>query len=96
METGAIVAVTTPGGGAADTATVKETVMEAAIVVAGLIAEQHPKASMKCMLTESKKWWQTKGITRDCWQMICRVRPPYIEVELGNRIAISLISELQG
>jgi transposase len=40
METGAIVAVTTHGGAAADTATVKETVIEAAIAVAGLIAEK--------------------------------------------------------
>ena len=41
METGAIVAVTTHGGAAADTATVRETVMEAAIAVAGLIAEKN-------------------------------------------------------
>jgi transposase len=40
METGAIVAVTTHGGAAADTATVKETVIDAAIAVAGLIAEK--------------------------------------------------------
>src|SRR6516225_7788141 len=37
METGAIVAVTTHGGAAADTATVQETVMDAAIAVADLI-----------------------------------------------------------
>jgi transposase len=40
METGAIVAVTTHGGAAADTATVQETVVDAAIAVAGLIAEK--------------------------------------------------------
>jgi hypothetical protein len=40
METGAIVAVTTHSGAAADTTTVKETVMEAGIAVAGLIAEK--------------------------------------------------------
>jgi transposase len=40
METGAIVAVTTHGGAAADTATVKETVIEAGIAVAELIAEK--------------------------------------------------------
>jgi transposase len=56
METGAIVAVTTHGGAAADTATVQETVVEAAIAVAGLIAEKrHPKASIQCIRTESKK-----------------------------------------
>ncbi len=40
METGAIVAVTTHGGAAADTATVQETVIDAALAVAGLIAEK--------------------------------------------------------
>ena len=41
METGAIVAVTTHGGAAADdTETVESTVIEAAIALAGLVAEQ--------------------------------------------------------
>jgi transposase len=40
METGAIVAVTTHGGSAADTATVKATVIEAGIAVASLISEK--------------------------------------------------------
>src|SRR4029077_6895664 len=40
MQTGAIVAVTTHSGAAADTATVKATVIEAGIAVAGLIAEK--------------------------------------------------------
>ena len=39
METGAIVAVTTHGGAAADTATVAETMAEAGVAVASLIAE---------------------------------------------------------
>jgi transposase len=43
MESGAIVAVTTHGGAAADTATVQETVIEAAIAVADLIAENTPE-----------------------------------------------------
>jgi hypothetical protein len=43
METGAMVAITTHGGAAADTATVQETVIEAAMAVAGLIAEKTPK-----------------------------------------------------
>jgi transposase len=43
METGAIVAVTTHGGAAADTTTIKETVIEAAIAVAELIAERTPE-----------------------------------------------------
>jgi transposase len=37
METGAIVAVTSHGGAAADTSTVEETVLEAAVAVAGLL-----------------------------------------------------------
>jgi transposase len=43
METGAIVAVTTHGGAAADTATITETVMDAAVAVADLIAEKTPE-----------------------------------------------------
>src|SRR5712691_2496224 len=43
METGAIVAVTTHSGASADTATVKETVIQAGIAVAGLIAEKTPE-----------------------------------------------------
>jgi transposase len=42
METGAIVAVTTHGGAAADTATVKETVIEAGVTVADLLAADPP------------------------------------------------------
>jgi transposase len=47
METGAIVAVTTHGGAAADTATVEETVMEAGLGVAGLIAEKTPEGTFE-------------------------------------------------
>jgi transposase len=43
METGAIVAVTTHGGAAADTTTIQETVIDAAIAVADLIAETTPE-----------------------------------------------------
>ena len=43
MESGAIVAVTTHGGASADTATVEETVIEAAMAVADLIAEKTPE-----------------------------------------------------
>jgi transposase len=45
METGAIVAVTTHGGAAADTATVEETVLEAGVAVAGLVAEATPQGN---------------------------------------------------
>src|SRR5271163_2894344 len=47
METGAIVAVTTHSGAAADTATVQGTVIEAAIAVAGLIAEKTPEGKFE-------------------------------------------------
>ena len=47
MESGAIVAVTTHGGAAADTATVEMTVLEAAVEVAGLIAEVTPEGEYK-------------------------------------------------
>jgi transposase len=43
METGAIVAVTTHGGAAADTTTVIETVREAGVAVADLITEKTPE-----------------------------------------------------
>ena len=43
METGAIVAVTTHGGAAADTETVQETVIDAAIAVSELIVEKTPE-----------------------------------------------------
>jgi transposase len=42
METGAIVAVTTHGGAAADTVTVKETVIEAGVTVADLLTADPP------------------------------------------------------
>jgi transposase len=45
METGAIVAVTTHGGAAADTATVEGTVIEAGAAVAGLVAETTPEGN---------------------------------------------------
>src|SRR5947207_9839950 len=47
METGAIVAVTTHSGASADTATVKETVIEAGIAVAGLIGEKTPEGKFE-------------------------------------------------
>src|SRR5213075_2167599 len=47
METGAIVAVTTHGGAAADTTTVTGTVIEAGIAVADLIAEKTPEGKFE-------------------------------------------------
>jgi transposase len=45
METGAIVAVTTHGGAAADTVTVKETVIEAGVTVADLLTADPPEGN---------------------------------------------------
>ena len=45
METGAIVAVTTHGGAAADTATVEETVIEAGVAVAELLTAEPPEGN---------------------------------------------------
>jgi transposase len=45
METGAIVAVTTHGGATADTATVEQTVIEAGVAVAGVVAETTPEGN---------------------------------------------------
>ena len=45
METGAIVAVTTHGGAAADTATVRETVIDAGMAVAEVVAEKTPEGT---------------------------------------------------
>lgn len=47
METGAIVAVTTHGGAAADTATVKETVLEAGVAVAELLTAESPEGKYR-------------------------------------------------
>jgi transposase len=47
MQTGAIVAVTTHGGAAADTATVEMTVVEAGVAVASLIGEPTPEGEYK-------------------------------------------------
>jgi hypothetical protein len=59
METAAIVAVTTHGGAAADTATVQATVIEAGIAVAGLIAEKTPEGKYEVHPEGSKKSWRT-------------------------------------
>jgi transposase len=45
METGAIIAVTTHCGAAADPATVQETVIEAGVAVAGVMAEKTPEGT---------------------------------------------------
>jgi hypothetical protein len=58
METGAIVAVATHRGAAADTVTVAATVIEAGIAVAA--RKRRRRASMKSSRTECRKWWLTR------------------------------------
>jgi transposase len=61
METGAIVAVTTHGGAAADTATVVETVLEAGVAVAGVGAGQSPEGEHKVHLNGVEEVVADKG-----------------------------------
>ena len=61
METGAIVAVTTHGGAAADTATIQETVIEAAIGVAELIGEPTPEGECSVHLDGVQEVVADKG-----------------------------------
>jgi len=61
METGAIVAVTTHGGAAADTTTIQETVIEAAIAVAELIAAPTPEGEYSVHLDGVREVVADKG-----------------------------------
>ena len=61
METGAILAVTTHSGAAADTATVIETVIEAGIAVAELIAEKTPEGKYEVHLDGVQEVVADKG-----------------------------------
>ena len=61
METGAIVAVTTHSGAAADTATVKETVIEAGVAVAELIAEPTPEGKFEVNVNGVEELVADKG-----------------------------------
>jgi transposase len=65
METGAIVAVTTHGGAAADTATVEMTVLEAGVAVAGLIADQTPEGEYKVHFSGVEEVVTDKGYHSD-------------------------------
>ena len=63
METGAIVAVTTHGGAAADTATVEDDGdLEAGVAVAGLIAEKTPEGKYEVHPGRSRRSGGGQGI----------------------------------
>jgi len=88
METGAIVAVTTHGGAAADTATVEMTVVEGAVAVAGLIAEQTPEGEYKVHAdgveeVVTDKGYHSNDVVRSFTEM--ELRTYIAEPERGER-----------
>jgi transposase len=88
METGAIVAVTTHGGAAADTATVEATVIEAGVAVAGLIAETTPEGSYEVhpggvQEVVADKGYHSNDVTRAFEDL--EVRTYIAEPERGER-----------
>ena len=85
METGAIVAVTTHGGAAADTATVEETVIEAGVAVAGLVAEKTPEGKYEVHPDGVKKWWRTRDITVTMWPWLPRTGSRNLHCRTGSR-----------
>src|SRR6202162_1603033 len=88
METGAIVAVTTHGGAPADTATVQETVIEAGIAVAELVAEKtvegkyevHPRGVEEVV---ADKGYHSNDVAVDLQEM--GVRSYVAEPDRGRR-----------
>jgi transposase len=88
METGAIVAVTTHGGAAADTATVEATVIEAGVAVAGLIAAKTPQGEYKVHdkgveEVVADKGYHSNDVTLGCGEL--GVRTYIAEPERGVR-----------
>src|SRR5712664_3543227 len=88
METGAIVAVSTHGGAAADTATVEMTVVEAGVAVAGLIGEQTPEGEYKVHFSGveevvTDKGYHSNDVVRSFTEM--ELRTYIAEPERGER-----------
>jgi len=88
METGAIVAVTTHGGAAADTATVEMTVLEAGVAVAGLIGEQTPQGEYPVHFSGveevvTDKGYHSNDVVRSFTEM--ELRTYIAEPERGER-----------
>lgn len=87
-ETGAIVAVTTHGGAAADTATVQETVVEAGVAVAELISETTPEGNYEVhpdgvQEVVADKGYHSNDVARGFAEM--EVRTYIAEPERGER-----------
>src|SRR5216684_4958401 len=88
METGAIVAVTTHGGAAADTATVEMTVVEAGVAVAGLIGDETPEGEYKVHFNGieevvTDKGYHSNDVVRSFTEM--ELRTYIAEPERGKR-----------
>jgi len=84
METGAIVAVTTHGGAAADTETVATTVIEAAVAVAEVAGEQAPEVHAEGVQeVVGDKGYHSNEVVRSMTEM--KVRTYIAEPERGSR-----------
>src|SRR5258708_18310593 len=88
METGAIVAVTTHGGAAADTAHVEMRVVEAGVAVAGLIGEQTPEGEYQVHFNGieevvTDKGYHSNDVVRSFTEM--ELRTYIAEPERGER-----------
>jgi len=88
MQSGAIVAVTTHGGAAADTETMEQTLCEAGMAVAGLIPEKTPEGKYKVHpegMEEvvADKGYHSNEVARDLREM--QVRSYIAEPERGRR-----------
>ena len=84
METGAIVAVTTHGGAAADTETVEETVIEAGVAVAGVAGEQAPRVHAQGVQeVVADRGYHSNEVLRQMEQL--RLRTYIAEPERGTR-----------
>jgi transposase len=84
METGAIVAVTTHGGAAADTETVEETVIEAGVAVAGIAGEEAPRVQVQgVQQVVADRGYHSNEVLRQMEQL--QVRTYIAEPERGTR-----------
>src|SRR5258708_2484330 len=88
METGAIVAVTTHGGAAGDTATVEMTVVEAGVAVASLIGEPTPEGDYQVHFNGieevvTDKGYHSNDVVRSFTEM--ELRTYIAEPERGER-----------
>ena len=89
MESGAILAVTTHGGAAADTVTIGETVPEAGVAVAEVMTEQTPEGKYKVddggvQEVVADKGYHSNDVLRELREM--KVRTYISELDRGRRV----------